>query len=324
MSLTPVSLGLPALERFCALRGLGSLSPAQVRMHAPDASYLQGAEARCSLWWRSGPTLPGERVGTIGHYAAASPQAAAELLDFACARLREAGCTLAVGPMDGSTWRRYRLLTWRGTEPPFLLEPDNPDDWPAHFEQAGFTPLAQYYSGKCDDLGPYRGDDALSARLGAAGYRLRPVDPNRLPAELGTLWRLACDAFSDNFLYSAISEGEFRQMYEPLMAVLRPELVQIGEYAGTPVSFIFAVPDAMQAARGAPIDTVILKTLGVVRSRQGQGLGNWMVDTLLLHARALGVRRGIVALMHESNASRKLGRGMMHDIRRYTLFARRL
>ena len=36
----------------------------------------------------------------------------------------------AVGPLDGSTWRRYRLVTERGVEPPFFMEPDNPDDWP--------------------------------------------------------------------------------------------------------------------------------------------------------------------------------------------------
>ena len=39
------------------------------------------------------------------------------LLGPGAGRGLESGCTLAVGPMDGSTWRCYRLLTERGTEP---------------------------------------------------------------------------------------------------------------------------------------------------------------------------------------------------------------
>jgi GNAT superfamily N-acetyltransferase len=80
----------------------------------------------------------------------------------------------------------------------------------------------------------------------------------------------------------------------------------------------------LQAARGESIDTVIIKTLGVIRAWQGRGLGAWMVDRTFVEARALGYRRGIFALMHEDNASRRLGRGVMRDMRRYTLFSRRL
>ena len=92
------------------------------------------------------------------------------------ARLGAEGCDLTLGRMDGNTWRRYRLLTWRGTDPPFLLEPDNPDDWPRHFEAAGFAPLATYYSSKCDDLEGYPAEPALAAALNANGLRSRPID----------------------------------------------------------------------------------------------------------------------------------------------------
>ena len=58
-------------------------------------------------------------------------------------RLAAERCTIAIGPVDGNTWQRYRLITEPGTEPPFFLEPDNPDAWPGQFTAAGFTPLAQ-------------------------------------------------------------------------------------------------------------------------------------------------------------------------------------
>ena len=60
--------------------------------------------ARCSLWWRSAPPLPGHRPGIIGHYAAGSEEAGCALLKAVCRILAAQGCTLAVGPMDGTTW----------------------------------------------------------------------------------------------------------------------------------------------------------------------------------------------------------------------------
>lgn len=142
--------------------------------------------------------------------------------------------------------------------------------------------------------------------------------------ELGGLWRIATDAFAGNFLYTPVAEREFRQMYAPAIAVVHPELVRVIEHRSDPVAFAFAVPDMLQPARGEPQDTLILKTLAVVSDRHGQGIGNWVVDSMLVQAREMGFRRAVFALMHETNPSRRLGRGRMREIRRYTLFARPL
>src|SRR5262249_44236612 len=53
----------------------------------PDA-HLTVAEsgrltARCSLWWRNAPSIPGQRPGLIGHYSAESAVAASVLLERA-------------------------------------------------------------------------------------------------------------------------------------------------------------------------------------------------------------------------------------------------
>jgi GNAT superfamily N-acetyltransferase len=317
-----------SLERFCAVPGLGELTPSAVRVHAPDLCLTVEQDkiihGRCSLWWRDPPALEHHRVGCIGHYAAATDTAGGQLLEGACRRLREAGCTLAVGPLDGSTWRRYRLLTERGGEPPYFLEPDNPDDWPAHFERAGFTALAQYYSSRCDDISLLAGRAWVDRNFVDAGYRIRTFDRDHPAAELERLWRVASDAFEGAFLYSPIAAVEFTALYERLLPVARPELILMAEHGSEPVGFCFGVPDVLQANRGEAIDTVILKTLAVVRRLQGRGLGVWLFDSTIAAARALGYRRVINALMHEANSSRKLGQPQMRDFRRYTLFARHL
>lgn len=316
------------LLRFCNLPGLDALDPQTVRRHSPDALLLdEGAGtpvARASLWWRAPPPYQGERVGLIGHCAAANAVAAARLLEAACAQLASAGCTIAIGPMDGSTWRRYRLVTERGPEPRFFLEPDNPDDWPAHFAAAGFEAIAHYYSALCEDLGAIRPAAAVARRLLRHGFSVRPIDLARIDTELSALWRVASDAFAGNFLYTPIAEEEFRAMYAPLLPVLRPELALIAEHGGQVVGFGFALPDVLQRQRGEPIDTFVFKTLGVVSRMNQRGIGTWIFDCTIQAARALGMRRAIFALIHADNPSGRLAHAGGRDFRRYALYARRL
>lgn len=309
------------LERFCALPWLGELTPENVRMHNSDVLLTLGAAGklagRASLWWSQVPPYPGERIGLIGHYAADDARSAAEILSAACAELARHGCTLVIGPMDGSTWRRYRLLTGRGEEAPFFLEPDNPDDWPLHFQAQGFTPLATYYSSVNEDI-------RRSWPQRATGFTIRSLDSARVDEELHLLWEMSTRAFAENFLYTPIEEAEFRTMYLKLLPLVRPELVLIAERDKNLAGFCFAIPDMLQARRGVPIDTFIVKTLAVLPEYQGQGLGTLLIARANEAAARLGIRRSIHALMHADNPSRKIGKGFLRDFRRYTLFARRL
>jgi GNAT superfamily N-acetyltransferase len=302
-------------DAFCAIQGPDPLTPEVLAVRQADANVLLPGEARCSLWWRQVPMHADERVGLIGHYAAATAATSARLLEVACERLREAGCTLAIGPMDGNTWRRYRLLTQRGSEPRFFLEPDNPDDWPGHWEQAGFAPLAQYYSAVTDDVG------TPVAPAPPAGFSVRTVDPARYPQELDLLWRLASDAFSANFLYTPEHREEFVTSYARLLPVLRPEVVHIAEYEGVPVGFCFGVEDTL---RGERHDTMIVKSIAVSRAYLRRGLGRVLYGHAISAGAALGLRRVIVALMHEANPSRRIAGPAARDFRRYTLYARSL
>src|SRR5262249_61831728 len=99
--------------------------PNDLHRHRPDEHWLltnNGREAigHCSLWSRNVPAYPGHRLGLIGHYAARDTAAAQRLLSHACARLAAGGCGLAIGPMGGSAWRRYRFVCGPGAAPPFL------------------------------------------------------------------------------------------------------------------------------------------------------------------------------------------------------------
>lgn len=308
-------------------RGVPPASAGDLAAHAPDR-HLAAVEdgslvARCSCWWTAVPQRLDDRIGVIGHYAAADRAAGAAVLDRACALLAAAGCTLAVGPMDGNTWRRYRFITERGEAPPFFLEPDNPDEWPSHWTARGFTPLATYTSAVNEDLS-VEDDRTERARevLLDAGVSIRTFDPSRADEELGRIFALSLAAFSRNFLYTPIDEREFLAGNQALLPHARPDLILMAERAGDLAGFMFAIPDLLQARRGETIDTVILKTMAVDASCRGLGLGGVLMDDVQRAARASGFRRAIHALMHESNRSRTLSARYARTIRRYTLFSR--
>src|SRR5688572_4339200 len=154
-----------------AVPGAPALDLARLRVTRPDLHLVVTAGpapatgavreaaslARASLWWSGDLALDGRRVGRIGHYAASDGGAGSAVLAAALDVLRARGCGVAVGPMDGSTWFSYRFVTDRRGElasalPPFALEPDQPDAWPAQWAGCGFAPLASYYSSVVEDL----------------------------------------------------------------------------------------------------------------------------------------------------------------------------
>lgn len=281
--------------------------------------------ARCSCWWTDVPVLDGRRLGAIGQYEAVDAASGAAILAQACDLLASHGCEIAVGPMDGTTWRRYRFVVERGTEPPFFLEPDNPDDWPAHWAAAGFECLATYTSALNDDLAQTDPrTEARRERLADAGITIRAFDAARADMELRHMFALSLSAFSRNFLYTPISEAEFLSQQTSLLPYVTPELVLLAEQEERLVGFMFAVPDALEAQRGRGGTTVIMKTMAVDPAVGGIGLGGTLFDLAQRSAHRLGFRRAIHALIHETNTSGRISGRYARTIRRYALLSRKL
>jgi len=287
---------------------------------------LQEGGAGVSLWWTQAPPLEGERTGVIGRFSASTETEASAVLARACDELKARGCTLAIGPMNGNTWRSYRLVTEAGDEPPFLLEPENPPEWPAWWRAAGFGPLAEYYSSATEDLATRDARvDGVAARMRAAGITVRALDMGKFEEELAGIYEVSVVSFQSNYLYTPLPREAFLAQYRAIQARVRPELVLIAEDAnGRPAGYVFAVPDHAQAARGEAATTAIVKTLAVLPGRRHAGLGAWLLAEAHGAARQLGFTRVIHALMHETNKSRNLSAHYAKTIRRYTLFSKRL
>jgi len=329
---TQVELASPDdVARFCAVADGTPLDSTTLAASGADEHWLlsdaDGGVARCSLWYRAAPAYQGDRIGLIGHYAA-TDTLAAPLLQLACERLRAAGCTRAVGPMDGSAYNRYRLVTDSSDEPPFFLEPTNPPGWPAHFSENGFVPLAQYYSAIQEDI---TGDDPrvpeIERQMRAARVRVRSLDMSDFEGELRRVYPVVAASFANSLLASPISEDAFVSQYRPLASLLAPELAQIAESEsdGSAIGFLLVLPDWLQAQRGGLIDTAVVKTMAVLPAYTRRGLGILLGARAQAAGRELGYTRAIHALMHEDNVSRRLS-AAYHGrvIRRYTLYTQTL
>jgi GNAT superfamily N-acetyltransferase len=318
------------LELFCSAPGSYNLSPDRVASQGADEHLMvvEGdarIKARCSLWWTSTPAIADECLGLIGHYAADSQTAAAALITAACRRLALKGCSQAVGPMDGNTWRPYRLITKRGREPNFFLETDNPDTWPMHFRANGFRPLKTYYAYLATDLScPQPKIQLLNKSLTQKGIKFRRINLDRFEDELQRLYSLCLLSFSENFLFTPICEQEFMNMYLPLKPSIHPELVVVAEYQNAPIGLVFGIPNYLQAEQGQTIDTFILKSLAVHPAHSGIGLGSVLFARCHSAAQDLGFTRAIHTYMIEDNISRKICAHYGHPIREYHLFKKEL
>lgn len=308
--------------------------PRQIEDHGADEHLCAlgidgGVRAHCSLWWRQTPRLPGHTTGAIGHYASADDEAASALLDAAIARLREHGCSVAIGPMDGNTWRRYRFVTGDGSvqppEPAFFLEPVNPPQWPRQFERAGFGKIAEYCSALNSDLArPDERIEPVAARLECAAVRIHSAETADLAKLLTRIYQVSRFAFARSFLYTELPEEAFVAQYGGLMDRIRPELLFLAERDRELVGYLFAVPDFAQAARGSAIDTFLIKTVAILPRADLRGLGSLLVSRAQQAGHRFGFRRCIHALMHEDNVSRRISGHYAETMRQYTLYSREI
>jgi ribosomal protein S18 acetylase RimI-like enzyme len=306
------------------------------RFAALGADETPGADARLRVALRGGVPVarvavtaaeglvgaPG-RSGMLGHYAAEDDDAGVALLRGSASALADAGCVRVLGPMNGGTWGRYRLIVDAGApgDPPFLSEPVHPPAYVDHFHGAGFREVAHYESAIVEalDAGDPRAAE-FAARATARGITVRPLDAARFDEELRAIHRLSLAAFAVNPFYAPIGFEAFRARYAPLRPLLDPGLILIADGPdGVPVGLVFAFPDPLSARDGRPT-RVVLKTLATAPEARGLGLGTLLTDEVRRIARERGFRAVIHALMHAGNASVAISRHSARVFRRYALF----
>ena len=297
----------------------------QVDQHFSVLDSKQQIRARCSIWWREAAQLNGTRTGIIGHYAADDEGFGRAALNHACRELRGRRCEIAVGPMDGNTWRKYRFITERGTAKPFFLEPDNPDEYPVHFRRDGFDTLATYVSEINDAMAvrqPELGD--LRRKMRVAGVEVRPIDTRSPESDLDGVYDVICESFKDAFMYTPLDRESYRSMYAPLLREVDPRLMLVAVQGDEIVGFVFSPPDLYQRKYQDQVDAIVIKTIAILPREELSGLGRVLIVDLLENAIDMGFTTAISALMHVDNRSQKISADCAGPMRRYELLVKDL
>lgn len=305
------------------------VEPAQLALQKPQAHLIQSGVAgerlaRCSLWWEDTPSWNGAATGLIGHFESVEDVAGTELVKAACQTLLDRGCQAVLGPMDGSTWFRYRWVTKAGDDPPFLLEPWNPPAYPQLFLKAGLSPVADYESSVVSNLliqDPRL--ERVARRMGLMRVQVRPLATDRFEEDLEALHELSLVAFQHNLFYTPIGLEAFKSLYLPYRDFIRPEFTRLAFHEGKLVGFCFSMPDFRRLEADRTPDTLIVKTIAIRPERRFAGLGSWLVEAVQHQAAEAGMTRAIHALKAVTNASQNITvkyRGS--TMRRYQLFGK--
>jgi hypothetical protein len=260
-----------------------------------------------------GPDWDGVPAATIGNVSFRDPEAGAVLLAEAIQTLRAAGRDRVLGPMDGTTWQRYRFVSETDGSPAFLLEPTNRPEEPAIFAAAGFAPVARYFSARMAlaeaNPAPPPPTDAFDIETWDG------TDPDGLFREV---FALSVASFARNAFFTPITEPEFLALYRPVVPLMVRDLIFLARRPDRSLAgYLFAIPNYAEGPKPA---SVILKTYASLE----RGAGRHLLYACHAAARTLGYQTIIHALIHDDNVSAdRSHREGARIFRRYALLGRR-
>ncbi len=218
-----------------------------------------------------------------------------------------------IGPMNGSTWRDYRLPL-DGEAAMFSGDSALPASWKRPIEHAGFA-IADTYRSSIGGIAPGLLQPSLT------GVAIRTITAATLRDDLTSLYPLCMSAFGDAPYFSPLPEDDFISQYEAARPLLGPGLSFIAHQGEAAVGFILAYPDLLAPER----KTIVIKTLAKHPGRRIPGLTRYLVDTVYCEAARQGYARAIHAFMHDDNHSVKRSDDYgATTFRRYALFAKRI
>lgn len=277
---------------------------------APAPSLTFGFEeegqitARVGLW----------DGGVLGHFDALNETGALAVLHAALQEAQKRGHQRVVGPMNASTWFKYRLVSDFGTHSPFFGEVWHPVPYLEWFHKAGFQEGWHYHS----SLAPSEAQDPrffeLQQRFQDLGIHVRGVVPEKLEQDISNIHALSQKAFQDNPFFSPLPEAVFRSLYLPVFQQLPTRFIFLAEHEQQLVGYLLAYPDPLNPTR------VIAKTIATQPERRYAGLGRYLTGFLHQEVHRAGIPQVIHALMHDSNSSRSLSRVFQGEtMRKYVL-----
>ncbi|MDZ3830215.1 MAG: N-acetyltransferase [Sphingopyxis sp.] len=187
----------------------------------------------------------GPGTGNWGLIEAEDEESATALIAAAENWLREQGMTRALGPLSISIWDEPGLLTAGFETPPTIMLGHNSVLYQPWIEAAGYRPAKQLFNYVVDIVD---GFPPLVNRIVAAGEKngrihIRRVDKKRFDDEARLIMTILNDAWSDNWGFVPLTDGEIAHVGKKLKTLVFEDLIRVAELDGEPVAFMIVLPN---------------------------------------------------------------------------------
>lgn len=240
---------------------------------------------------------------------------------------KEAGFKKIVGPMNGNTWKKYRVLKHSEDVPTFALENVNPVTDNEIFLNAGFKEEYEYTStlGKVSDAYDSEVLDMIEDQIMDEGIVIRNFSKVKAMEELEKIYNVSRESFSRNPYYTDIDKDNFIAQYTPYIDMVDESFIMIAEKDSKEIAFVFCIPNLVELQRGELLHTLILKTIAVLPEYEDLGIGNVMLRKIAKAAKEKRLEDWIFAFMFKENTSQKMAaRNNSHTIREYVLYCKEI
>lgn len=279
--------------------------------------------ARLAVYNNPHLLFKGQQAGCIGNYECENDSETAHLiLQKALERLKELNLSVAIGPMNGSTWDNYRFSTHHNAAP-FLLEPYHHLYYNDQFRENGFNVISEYTSSFDTSL-PHDLPELIERErhFSAMGVTIRSINLAQFERELEALYPFVTAAFQTNFLYTPVDWELFRDKYMEAVKIINPNYVLIAEdKEKQPIGFVFAYQNLYCTTE----KQLVIKTIARSYDKQWSGLGHVIANQVISNAKKDGFTALIHAFMIQEATSTAISRNFSGEVyKNYALYGREL
>lgn len=190
-----------------------------------------------------------DSTGNFGFLEAIDdPMVFEALLDTAEAWLRKRGMSRVRGPYSLSINDEIGVLISGFDAPPVIGMAYTPRYYIERLEAAGYGKAKDVHALRFDmDGDNIREVDRLervTARLKAdRRFRVRSIDMNRFEEEMRLAIEIYNDAWSDNWGFVPVTDGEVKHLIASIKPIIRPEYILLGEVDGKLEGIFISVPN---------------------------------------------------------------------------------
>lgn len=252
-------------------------------------------------------------IGFFGFFEVVDDeQAAVALLDSAREWLAARGMTVMRGPgqYSNATHERQGILIDGFEHPPTVELTHNPAYYPRLLESWGLAKVKDYHAYLVDLSHPLEPRvRRLAAEVRQRGrFLTRPVDMRDLRRDVRTLVGVYNDAWSANWGFLPVTEGEADALADSLEPVVDADLVRFAFDGDEPIAVLGAIPDPYWALRPrwrwyGESDAVRLARLMTTRRRIPR------LRLMMFGIRPGHRRTGVDALLFEETYDRAVAHG---------------